>query len=473
MNEDLIIPVIVCGGSGTRLWPSSRDSFPKPFLALSDSHSSFQKTLLRVSNVEGFAPPLIIANEAHRFLVAEQIRALAVQATIIIEPERRDTAAAIAAAAEIVVRRTPEAVMAILAADHVIKETRKFTADCHIAARAARRGRIVAFGIVPSEPSASYGYIRPGDAVEGIAQTYAVTEFCEKPDCRTAERLIAEGCLWNSGNFVATAAVMHEELMHHAPDIAGPVAEAVDGLVKDMDFQRLPKEVFGAAARNSIDRAVMEKTRRAAVVRANFDWSDIGTWNALWNLGERDNAGNVTVGDVVVLESTGCYVRCEGPLVAVAGLRDLVVVSTEDATLVVPRERADIVKSLVDHLAKAGHSAAAAHRRVYRPWGHYQCVALGDRFQVKHIVVKPKARLSLQKHFHRAEHWIVVSGTGRVTIDENESLVHENESIQIRLGSRHRLENPGSSPLELIEVQYGTYLGEDDIVRLEDAYGRV
>ncbi|MBK1660868.1 mannose-1-phosphate guanylyltransferase/mannose-6-phosphate isomerase [Paracraurococcus ruber] len=465
--------MILSGGTGTRLWPLSREGYPKQFWPLVTARTMLQETAGRASGPD-FAAPVVVCNEAHRFLVAEQLRAAQVDgARILLEPLGRNSAPAIAAAALLLRAQSPDAVLWIMAADASIKDTPALHAALDRAVAAAKVGRIVTFGMKPTTPETGYGYIEAGADVPGAAGVQAVARFVEKPDARAAEDFVAGGRhLWNSGMFVATAATLVAELERHAPDVVRAVAAALEGAQGDLDFVRLGAEAFRAAPSISIDYAVMEKTDRAAVVPADIGWSDLGSWASMWDVAAKDAGGNVAHGPVELVDSSGCYVRSEGILTGVVGLKDTVVITTEDAVLVMPRDRAQDVKLLVERLRAAGRKEATEHRRIYRPWGHYEGLIQGDRFQVKKISVRPGQKLSLQKHFHRAEHWVVVNGTAIVQRDAETHLLRENESIYLPLGCVHRLENPGMIPLTLIEVQSGAYLGEDDIVRIEDTYGR-
>jgi mannose-1-phosphate guanylyltransferase/mannose-6-phosphate isomerase len=468
-----IVPVILSGGSGTRLWPVSRESFPKQLWPLVSDRSLIQETAVRAAG-PGFAPPIVVCNQEHRFLVGEQLRAAGVNdARVVLEPVGRNTAPAIAAAALLVAEQDPDAVLWMLAADHVITDAPALLLALDAAAAAARSGRIVTFGMQPTAPETGYGHIERGEPLEGHDGAYAVARFLEKPDAATAEHLVASGRhLWNSGMFVFTARTLLAELEAHAPDVLPPVRQAVAERRGDLDFIRLEEAAFAAAPSISLDYAVAERTTRAAVVPADIGWSDVGSWSALWELGAKDDSGNVALGDVVLEGASNCYVRSDGMLAAVVGLQDAVVVVTEDAVLAMHRDHAQDVKKVVDRLKAAGRPEAVAHNRLYRPWGFFESLIQGDRFQVKRLVVSPGRQLSLQKHFHRAEHWVVVNGTARVTRDQETMIVRENESVYLPLGCVHRLENPGKIPLALIEVQSGAYLGEDDIERLEDTYGR-
>jgi len=472
MSAARLIPVVMCGGAGTRLWPVSRESMPKQFVPLIDERSTFQQVLGRIADVELFERPIIITNSDFRFIVAEQLRECDIEADIVLEPMRRDSAMAVAVAAALAHERHPEAVVLILAADHVVRNVEAFKSACREAAIAAADGLIVTFGINPTFPATHYGYIRPGSKVNGGA-ALAVEAFVEKPDAETATGYVAENYLWNSGNFAFRADVMLEEIARYEPDIAAAAKLAVEGMARDLDFLRLPAEPFGQAPKKSIDYAVMERTDRAAVVPVDLGWSDVGSWSAVWDVMSHDADGNASTGSVVFYDSRNSLVRSEDAiLTAVVGLEDIIVVATPDAVLVTSRDKAEQVKGLVEQLKAQNRPQADQHLRIYRPWGYYQGIDLGSRYQVKRIVVKPNAKLSLQKHFHRAEHWVVVRGTAEIAVGSEVRTVHENESAYIPIGSVHRLANPGKIPLELIEVQVGSYLGEDDIVRLGDEYGR-
>jgi mannose-1-phosphate guanylyltransferase / mannose-6-phosphate isomerase len=467
-----IVPVIMCGGAGTRLWPVSRESMPKQFVSLVGPGSTFQQVLGRISDPELFARPIVITNAEFRFVVAEQLRERGIAADIVLEPMRRDSGPAVAVSAVLAAQRDREALVLVLAADHVVRKPDQFREACQHAAAAAAEGRIVTFGIEPTHPATHYGYIRPGEKLNG-ASVHAVEAFVEKPDAATAAGYVADRYLWNSGNFLFHATTMLGEIERFEPAMAEAAKAAVDGLTRDLDFLRLAAEPFAQAPKKSIDYAVMERTRLAAVVPADLGWSDVGSWSTVWDVLDHDQAGNATDGPVVMLDSHNSLVRSEEPmLTTVVGLDDVIVVSTADAVLVSARAKAEQVKTLVEQLKANNHRAAVEHRRIYRPWGYYQDVDVAPRYRVKRIVVKPGSKLSLQKHFHRSEHWVVVTGTAEVTLGGDVRSVHENESIYIPIGSIHRLANPGKIPLELIEVQVGSYLGEDDIVRLDDVYGR-
>lgn len=445
---------------------------PKQFVPLVEDRSTFRQTLERVSEVDLFERPIVLTNTDFRFIVAEQVRESGIEADIVLEPMRCDSALAVAVAALLARERDPGATVLVLAADHVVRDLVAFKAACKEAAVAATDGLIVTFGINPSCPATSYGYIRPGAKVNGGA-ALAVDAFVEKPDIETAGIYITKNYLWNSGNFVFQADVILHELSQFEPAILAAAKAAVAGIERDLDFLRLPAKAFAEAPRKSIDYAVMERTERAAVVPVDLGWSDVGSWSTVWDVLDHDLNGNAGIGPAIFLNSRNSLIRSDDMiLTTVVGLDDIVVVTTPDAVLVTSRDQAEQVKSLVEHLKATNRQEAIEHRRIYRPWGYYQSVDMGSRYQVKRILVKPGAKLSLQKHFHRSEHWVVVRGTAEITVGVESRMVHENESAYIPIGSMHRLANPGKIPLELIEVQTGSYLAEDDIVRLTDEYGR-
>src|SRR5215469_8707763 len=466
-----IIPLLLAGGTGTRLWPVSRDAMPKQFLPLVGERSTYQQALTRVSNAELFAPPIVMTSDDFRFFSRQQAQDLGIDPTVVLEPTRRDSGPAIAAGAALAMSRDADAIVLALAADHVILDPDLFLAACRAGRDAAAAGHIVTFGIRPTAPKTGYGYIRRGPAL-GIESVHAVAAFVEKPDAATAARYLADGYLWNSGNFMFRADALLGELERLQPDMARAVTSAVANAATDLGFVRLDADSFGGAPRISIDYAMMEKTDRAAVVEGTFRWSDIGSWDAVLEVSPRDEAGNALSGPALAFDVGNSIIHAERQLTAVVGLKDVIVVTTPDAVLVLPRHRAEDVKALVAQMKAQGRPEARDHRRCYRPWGHYESVDAGERFQVKRIVVTPGGTLSLQKHMHRAEHWVVGRGTAEVTIGDAVQTVHENESVYIPIGTVHRLANPGRIPLELIEVQTGSYLGEDDIVRLEDVYRR-
>ncbi len=469
----MIVPCLLAGGSGTRLWPLSRESYPKQFLKLLDDRTLLQSTALRAKAVEGAVAPIVICGEGHRFIVAEQLREIGVEgATIVLEPEGRNTAPAIAIAAlQVQQLHGNNALLFVMAADHAVADLDAFVAASKLAAQTASAGRLTVFGIKPTRPETGYGYIRRGAALPGVG--FEVAAFVEKPDADTAARFVASKEYdWNGGLFMFPVGVLLEELTRLEPEMLAACEKALAKARRDLDFVRLDAESFRGARSDSIDYAVMEKTRRAALVPMDCGWDDVGSWKYLENL-PQDARGNVLRGDVISEDCDNILVQAEGRLVATVGLRDTVVVETADAVLVGHRDRVQDVKRIVARLKKEKRSQAEFHAEVLRPWGSYETVADGSRFQVKRIVVKPGQKLSLQMHHHRAEHWVVVSGTAKVTCGDRTFLVSENESTYIPLGSSHRLENPGKVPLHLIEVQSGSYLGEDDIVRFDDVYGRV
>ncbi len=468
----MLIPVILSGGVGSRLWPVSRELYPKQFLPLTGENSLLFQTLARAAGVSGVGQPIVVCNDEHRFLVAEQLRIGGVKAAaILLEPEGKNTAPAVAAAALQAQAIDPKAVLLVLPADHVIRDTAAFADAVTTGMKAAEAGYLVTFGIVPTVPETGYGYIQTGDEWnDGIRQ---LQQFVEKPNRETAEKYLASGeYLWNSGMFLLRADVFLQELEQHAPAILAAVRKALDGARSDLDFSRLDATAFAMCPSDSIDYAVMERTRRGMVVPLSCGWSDVGSWSSLWEVEPKSDADNVLIGDVLLHDVDSSYIRSESRLVAAVGLHDVVIVETSDAVLVADKSRVQDVKHIVNALKKAKRNEATSHKRVYRPWGSYESLVNAHRFQVKRIVVNPGQQLSLQMHHHRAEHWIVVSGTAKVTCGEKEFLLSEDQSTYIPLGNRHRLSNPGVIPLELIEVQTGSYLGEDDIVRFQDVYGR-
>jgi mannose-1-phosphate guanylyltransferase/mannose-6-phosphate isomerase len=467
--------VILSGGAGTRLWPLSREMYPKQLLALTGKHTMLQDTVTRLSGIPGAKPPIVVCNEAHRFTVAEQIRALGEQAAaILLEPAGRNTAPAVALAALKALEIDPEAILVVAPADHVIRDARAFQAAAETAARLAEHGKLITFGIVAHAPETGYGYIRRGEGRgEGNGPAYPVAQFIEKPPLDVAAQFVASGdYFWNSGMFVFKAARYLAELEAFAPDILEASRKAFQAARTDLDFVRIDKAAFDECRSESIDYAVMEKTRDALVLPLDAGWSDVGSWSSLFDALPADAEGNVLQGDVLVHDTHDCYVHSTSRLVAAVGMDDHVIVETKDAVLVAPKGRVQDVKDLVAKIKKSGRSESSLHREVFRPWGSYDSIDNGDRFQVKRLSVKPGGVLSLQMHHHRAEHWIVVQGTARITCNDKTFLLSENESTYIPIGATHRIENPGKMPLHIVEVQSGSYLGEDDIVRFEDNYGR-
>ena len=465
-----IYPLILSGGSGSRLWPLSREEYPKQLLPLLNPTSMLQDTILRLEGLDGLEDPIVVCNEAHRFLVAEQMReAGCTTGKIILEPVGRNTAPAIAVAALSV---EPDAILIVLPADHSVTDKSLFQAYVKSAVDLAIASNLVTFGIVPNKPETGYGYIRAGAQVAGLA--HAVEQFVEKPDVATAKAYLAEGCFsWNSGMFVFSAGAYLEELNNHRPALLEQSKAAFEGIFQDLDFMRLDIEHFSKCESISIDYAVMEHTKNAVVIPIDVGWNDVGSWSSLWEIGEQDTEGNRFLGDVISHGSNRNYVNAPHRLVSLVGVDDLIVVDTADALLVAARDQAQDVKEIVAALKQSSRKETSTHRKVYRPWGSYDSVDEDEGFQVKRITVNPGASLSLQKHQHRAEHWIVVSGTAEVTRGESVYIVSENESTFIPIGEKHRLSNPGKIPLKLIEVQSGDYLGEDDIERFDDVYGRV
>ena len=469
----IIHPVLLSGGAGVRLWPMSRERFPKQLLNLTSDLSMIQETALRVADPARFATPLVICNEEHRFVIAEQLREAAISpAGIILEPVGRNTAAAVAVAALRIAETDPEALMLVLPADHLIRDVPAFRTVTAAAARAAAAGFLVTFGITPTAPETGYGYIRRGERLES-GDGFRVAAFVEKPSREKAQSYIDGGDhFWNSGMFLFPVGKVLAELERFVPEVLAACRQALSGAATDLDFCRLGAAAFAASPSISIDYAVMERTDSAVMVPADIGWTDVGAWSALWEVGAKDENGNVRIGDVLSHDSHNCYIRSETMLTTAVGMEDAIIVVTDDVVMVAARDRVGEIKTLVEELKRQGRTEPLSHRKVHRPWGFYQFLHGGDRFQVKRLTVNPGARLSLQLHYHRAEHWVVVNGTALVTRGSEQLMLRENESIFIPLGTPHRLENPGRMPLNLIEVQSGAYLGEDDIVRLDDTYGR-
>ncbi len=468
-----IHPVILSGGAGSRLWPLSRRLLPKQLLPLAGSRTMIQETALRFGG-DQFAQCTVICNEEHRFLIAEQLREAGLKnVAIVLEPVGRSTAPAATIAALSVTLVDPEGIVLLLPSDHVIEDVAAFRKAVAVATPAADAGSIVTFGIKPQVPETGYGYIFAGEALAGAPGCLRVQRFVEKPDRLLAEKYLADGnYYWNSGIFLFKATTLLKELERLQPAMLKACKASLENSRRDLDFVRLEEQSFKSSPAGSIDYTVMEHTPHAALVPVTMGWSDVGSWDALWGITEKSDAGNATKGDVIAERVRNSYLRSDGPLLAAVGVEDLVVVATTDAVLVSHRDAAQDVKKIVDELERQGREHHVQHRRVYRPWGSYENIDTGERFQVKRIIVNPGAKLSLQMHHHRAEHWIVVAGTARVTCGNKEFLLNENESTFIPLGTRHRLENPGKVALHLIEVQSGTYLSEDDIVRFDDTYGR-
>ena len=474
-----IYPIVLSGGAGTRLWPQSRQFYPKQLLPLLGARSMLAETVARVGNGDRYAAPMVICNEEHRFLVAEELRHLnasekAGDASVLLEPVGRSTAPAAAVAALSLVERDPDAVMLLLPSDHAIADVSAFHAAVDAAEQAARKGWLVTFGMQPTSAETGYGYIQQGGQLDGLPGCHAVSQFVEKPDRTVAERYLADGgYVWNSGMFMLPAGRLLAEMDRLCPALLTAARDAFAYAREDLDFLRLDKDAFARCQTISLDYAVMETTRKAAVVPAEIGWSDLGSWAAIWQNTEKDAQGNAVSGDVVTQDAANCLLRSEDTqLLAAVGVRDLVVVATKDAVLVVPRDRAQEVGDLVKQMRRDGRSEVSVHSRVFRPWGSYMGIDMGGRFQVKRLTVAPGSRLSLQRHRHRAEHWVVVQGEADVVRGDQRFRLKPDESTYIPLGAIHRLANPGDTELHVIEVQSGDYLGEDDIERLDDIYGR-
>jgi mannose-1-phosphate guanylyltransferase/mannose-6-phosphate isomerase len=474
----MIIPVILSGGSGSRLWPMSRELYPKQFLPLFSEQTMLQNTVTRLKGIPDLADPVVVCNEEHRFLVAEQLRDVGIHTDkIILEPVGRNTAPAICAAAEYIAGQQyeQEPVILILSADHVINNIGAFHQAIETGRKIAGKGQLVTFGIVPDKAETGYGYIRRGEVLGNDNEpAYRIDKFVEKPDLATAQHYLDSGeYYWNSGMFMFSASSILNELDHLSHTIYAAVKQSVANGVKDLDFCRLEVEAFTASPSDSIDYAVMEKTAKAVVVPLDANWNDVGSWAALWDVKEHDEQGNVFEGDVLNYEVTNSYIHADERLIAVIGMDNCIIVETADAVLVADKDKSQQVKTMVKQLKDRGREEAVLHKRVYRPWGSYETLDETGRFKVKRIIVKPGAQLSLQMHHHRAEHWVVVKGTATITCGDKTMVLTEDQSNYIPLGTRHRLENPGVIPLEIIEIQTGSYLGEDDIVRFNDSYGRV
>ena len=468
-----IIPVILSGGSGARLWPLSRKEYPKQYLPLASDKTMLQETILRLNGLDNLAHPIIICNVDHRFLVAEQCQQIEVSnPTILLEPIGRNTAPAIAAAAFQSLKDTEDSTLLVLSADHVIQDVDAFHKAINIVNQQAQRGKLVTFGIVPTNANTGYGYIK--SSKENYNGAYRVEEFVEKPDLKTAEFYLEQGSyLWNSGMFMFQASAFIDELAAHAPNIVSSVNVAVNNATQDLDFIRLDKNAFKSSPSVSIDYALMEKSNNVVVVPLDAKWNDIGAWPALYDIGSKDSQGNVIKGDVITQDTTNTYINADHHMVATIGVDNLIIIDTPDATFIATQDKAQEVKNIVESLQVSGRCESTGHRKVYRPWGWYDTIESGEYFQVKRLHVRPGAKLSLQMHYKRAEHWVVVSGKATVTNGEQTFSLNKGESTYIPLGVTHALENQTSKPLEIIEVQSGTYLGEDDIVRFEDVYGRV
>ena len=478
MEKDLLLPIILCGGTGSRLWPLSRESYPKQYLSLisETSKTLLQQTVERLRGLKNQESPIFICNEEHRFIVAEQLREINLKPKkIILEPFARNTAPAIAIAALKATENGADPTLFVLASDHVIQDNAQFIKSIAAAKKSAEEGNLVTFGIIPLSPEVGYGYIESVEPLEiNSFVASPISNFIEKPDLEKAKRFVSDPrYTWNSGMFIFKASVFLKELEKYSPEVINSCKKAFNENLLDMDFQRLNKEEFSACPNISIDVAVMEQTKSGAVLPLNVGWSDVGSWKSLWEISEKDEDGNVLLGDVLTQDLKHCYVRSESRLVVGLGVENLLIVETNDAVLIADKNHDQDVKKIVNQLIDENRDEGKNHRQVFRPWGNYTSVEEDSRWQVKKIEVNPKASLSLQMHHHRAEHWIVVTGTAKVEIDDKDLLLAENQSVYIPIGSKHRLTNPGRIPLVLIEVQSGSYLNEDDIVRFDDKYGRV
>jgi len=480
----MILPIIIAGGSGSRLWPLSRAKHPKQFLNIVGENTMLQDTVKRLSNLDVLSP-VVICNHEHRFLAAEQMHNIGKEGDIILEPVGRNTAPAIALSALNSIKRGDDPILLVLAADHIIQDVLAFESSANTAYVHAKNGKLVTFGIVANKPETGYGYIKRGKLTQAHtdnkganqsrkSEAFEVVEFVEKPNLEKAQEFLKSGeYYWNSGMFMFRASQYLSELGKYYPEILKVCKKSIDAANRDLDFIRIDEEIFKNCPSESIDYAVMEKTDLAVVVPMDAKWSDIGSWSAIWDVSKKDESGNRTLGDVVSVDSKNCLVHGDERLISILGLDDLIVVDTKDAVLIADMKKVQDVKKIVDLLKSSNRDEWKIHREVYRPWGKYDSIDVGGRYQVKRITVKPGAKLSVQMHHHRAEHWVVVSGTASVTNGDKTFLVSENESTYIPIGQIHALENPGKVPLELIEVQTGSYLGEDDIVRLKDSYGRI
>lgn len=468
-----IVPVILSGGSGTRLWPLSRKQYPKQYLPLASDNTMLQETILRLNGLDNLADPIIVCNADHRFLVAEQCQQIGIKnPTILLEPVGRNTAPAIVAAALQSLRDSEDSTLLVLSADHVIQDVDAFHEAINIASQQVQSGKLATFGIVPTDANTGYGYIKSSE--ENNNGAYKVEEFVEKPDLKTAQTYLERGnYLWNSGMFMFKADVLIDELTTHSSDIVNSVNNAINNATQDLDFIRLEKQAFELSPSDSIDYALMEKSDNVVVVPLDAQWNDIGAWPALYDIGTKDSQGNVIKGDVITQDTTNTYINADHHMVAAIGVDNLIIIDTPDATFIATQDKAQEVKNIVESLQASGRCESSAHRKVYRPWGWYDSIESGEYFQVKRLHVKPNAKLSLQMHHKRAEHWVVVSGTATVTNGEQTFSLEKGESTYIPLGVTHGLENTTNEPLEIIEVQSGTYLGEDDIIRFEDMYGRI
>lgn len=478
MSATSIIPVILCGGTGSRLWPLSRKSYPKQFLSISSvsSKSLLQNTYQRIKNLKGLKAPILICNEEHRFIVAEQMREINIKpGSILLEPFGRNTAPAITLAALISKEFEKNAQLLVLSSDHIIEDEKQFLKVIHAGIKYANEGRLVTFGVIPDEPSTGYGYIKSADPLEeSEIKGSRIESFIEKPDLITAKELIKnKKYTWNSGMFLFKANAILNEIKNFSPEVLYACKKSLEKKLFDLDFQRLDQDSFNKCPSISIDVAVMEKTEKGTVLPLKANWTDIGSWNAVWKISKKDDSNNFIEGSVIAKNSHDCYLRGEKRLIAALGVKNLIVIETSDAILVADKSQSQEVKNVVNYLKERGIREGQEHKKIYRPWGSYESIVEEERWQVKIINVKPGEKLSLQMHHHRSEHWIIVSGTAQVEIDDKEITLHENQSSYIPIGSKHRLSNPGKIPLKLIEVQSGSYLGEDDIHRFEDNYGRI